>query len=134
MPRCPSTGRAWLFAAALLVAACPEASVGQTVQAPEQPTFRAAVELIEVAVSVTDENGRAVRDLAADDFEICEDDSRQPVVAFTHVDTPLEPFDMPVSHPPSDAASSAPRERAGRVYLLLLDDLHTHALRTDAPP
>ena len=109
----------------------PGAAVGQPIQAPGQPTFRAAVEVIEVAVSVTDANGRPVRDLTADDFEVYEDDRRQPVVAFTHVDTPVEPFDVPVSHPAADAASSGPGERAGRVYLLLLDDLHTHALRTE---
>ena len=118
---------------AVLVAtlAAVEAPAGQTGQASGQPTFRAAVEVIEVAVSVTDENGRPVRDLTADDFEIYEDDRRQPVVAFTQVDTPVEPFDVPVSHPAADAASSAPGERAGRAYLLLLDDLHTHALRTE---
>ena len=131
MRRCPGTGRSWSFAAALVVAACLEASAGQTVQAPEQPTFRAAVELIEVAVSVIDQVGRPVRDLTADDFEIYEDDERQPLAAFTHVDIPVERFDVPVSHPAADAASSAPGERAGRVYLILLDDLHTHALRTE---
>ena len=131
MRRCPGTGWSRLLAAALVVATCPEASLGQTGQASGQPTFRAAVEVIEVAVSVTDANGRAVRGLTADDFEILEDGLRQPVVAFTHVDTPVEPFDVPVSHPAADAASSGRGERAGRVYLLLLDDLHTHALRTE---
>ena len=104
---------------------------GQTVRDPGQPTFRAGVEVIEVAVSVIDEDGRPVRELTADDFEIYEDDARQTVVAFTHVDMALEPFDVPVSHPAADAAASAPGGRAGRVYLLLLDDLHTHALRTE---
>ncbi len=126
-----SIGRVGSFTVALVVAACPEAPAGQTVAAPGQPTFRAAVDVIEVAVSVTDENGRPVLDLTADDFEVYEDGRRQPVVAFTRVDTPVEPFDAPVSHPPPDAASSAPGERDGRVYLLLLDDLHTHVLRTE---
>ena len=118
---------------AVLAALAPtlEVSAGQTVQALGQPTFRAGVEVIEVAVSVTDEDGRPVRELTADDFEIYEDDARQPVVAFTHVDIPVERFDVPLSHPAADAASSAPGEPAGRVYLLLLDDLHTHALRTE---
>ena len=40
---CPSTGRFRFVVAALILAACPEASAGQAVQAPEQPTFRAAV-------------------------------------------------------------------------------------------
>ena len=125
-----SIGRAGSFTVALVAAACPEAPAGQTVAAPGQPTFRAAVDVIEVAVSVTDESGRPVPDLTADDFEAYEDGRRQPVVAFTRVDTPVEPFDVPVSHPPPDAASSAPGERDGRVYLLL-DDLHTHVLRTE---
>ena len=126
-----SIGRAGSFTAALLVAACLETSAGQPVAAPGQPAFRAAVDVIEVAVSVTGENGRPVLDLTADDFEVYEDGRRQPVVAFTRVEAPVEPFDAPVSHPPPDAASSAPGERVGRVYLLLLDDLHTHVLRTE---
>ena len=119
------------FTTAVVVAACLDASAGQTVPAPGQPTFRTTVDVIEVAVSVTGENGQPVPDLTADDFEVYEDGRRQPVVAFTRVDTPAEPFDAPVSHPPADAASSAPGERVGRVYLLLLDDLHTHVLRTE---
>ena len=112
------SGRGAVLIAGLVAAL--EASAGQTVQAPGQPTFRAAVELIDVAVSVTNEGGRPVRDLTAGDFEIHEDDERPPLAAFTHVDIPVEPFDVPVSHPAADAASSAPGERAGRVFLLLL--------------
>lgn len=125
---------AYLRYGAVLVAAvfvALDESAAQTARTSGQPTFRSAVEVIEVAASVTDEQGRPVRDLAADDFEIYEDDRRQPVVAFTRVDTPVAPFDVPVSHPAADAASSASGGRAGRVYLLLLDDLHTHALRTE---
>jgi VWFA-related protein len=41
------------------------------------------------------------------------------------------PFDVPVSHPASDVATNRLRAGGGRTYLLLLDDLHTHPLRTD---
>ena len=131
MRRRAGTGRCGLFAASLAAAACPEAAGGQTAPASGQPTFRAGVEVVEAAVSVTDADGRAVRGLTADDFEIYEDGRRQAITAFAHVDTPVEPFDLPVSHPAADAASSDPGRQAGRVYLLLLDDLHTHALRTE---
>lgn len=127
----PCTGRCTLFAAALAASAWPGVSVGRSVQSAGQPTFRTGVEVIEAAVSVTDANGRPVRDLTADDFEISEDGRRQTITAFAHVDTPLEPFDLPVPHPAEDAAASDPGRPPGRVYLLLLDDLHTHALRTE---
>ena len=108
-----------------------EASQRRTPQPPTSPDFRGGVDLVEVTVTVTDRDGNTVRDLTADDFEVSDDGDAQPLVTFGHVEVPREPFDAPVARPPSDVASNRQRHGEGRVYLLLLDDLHTHPLRTD---
>lgn len=56
-------------------------------QQPQQPTgqgfsFRTGVELVNVTVTVTDENGRFVTGLDADDFEVYENGERQQVTQF----------------------------------------------------
>ncbi len=109
----------------------PHAYPGQTAQPPTQPDFRGAVDLVEVSVIVTEADGSPVRDLAIDDFEVSEDGDLQPVLTFAHVDIPRDAFDEPGSRPRSGVTSNTQGGREGRVYLLLLDDLHTNPLRTD---
>lgn len=53
---------------------------------PQQPVFRADVDLIEMDVSVLDRNRRPVRGLTAEDFTVTEDGRPQRVVAVSHVD------------------------------------------------
>ena len=103
---------------------------GQPARTSEQATFAAQVDVVEVTVSVTDRGGRSMRDLTEDDFEIYEDGQRQSLMAFRHIDVPREAFDVPVSYAPADVTSNGVPGRGGRVYLLLLDDLHTHPLRS----
>jgi len=57
---------------------------------PQLPTFRAEGRAIEVDVYVTDTQGRFVRGLTRDDFELLEDDQPQDISAFTMVDVPVE--------------------------------------------
>ena len=45
------------------------AAATSTRSAHEPPTFRGGVGLVELDVSVTDQDGQAVRDLRSDDFE-----------------------------------------------------------------
>jgi VWFA-related protein len=54
--------------------------------APQQPVFRADVDLIEMDVSVLDRNRRPVRGLTVADFTVTEDGRPQRVVAVSHVD------------------------------------------------
>jgi VWFA-related protein len=53
---------------------------------PQQPVFRADVDLIEMDVSVLDRNRRPVRGLTAADFTVTEDGRPQRIVAVSHVD------------------------------------------------
>ena len=124
---------ALLFAPAVgiaLVAAQAPAPAGG-LQDP-QVTFRLDVDYVEVDAVVTDAAGSIVRGLTADDFEILEDGDPQEVEAFTFVDLPVEPARPPLFAEapiePDVWSNAVPFE--GRLYILVLDDYNTMALRT----
>ena len=104
----------------------------QPVATTPTPTFKAQVEYVEVDALVTDAQGRPVRDLTRDDFQVLEDGRRQTITSFTLVDIPLERPDRPLFQPTALEPDTASNERPfdGRVYVLILDDLHTAALRS----
>jgi VWFA-related protein len=94
-------------------------------------TLRAEINFVEVHAIVTDRNGAFVRDLTADDFEIYEDGRLQKPAAFSMIDLPIERSATVTSggevvEPDIRVAS---RTFAGRIYLFLLDDLHTSVTR-----
>ena len=102
----------------------------QTPQTP--PRFRVEINYVEVDAVVTDAQGRFVRDLRREDFEVIEDGKPQQISAFSVVDLPVEHADTPLlaPHVLPDVKSNA-REFNGRLYLLILDDLHTAPLRSN---
>lgn len=110
-----------IFAATLALVAADERSQQRTA-----PTFRGAVRQIEVDVIVTDRDGRTVRDLTQNDFEILEDGRPQLVQTFSMVDLPITSRaisrDDAISVP-SDTATNTLGE--GRTYVLLLDSEST---------
>jgi Ca-activated chloride channel family protein len=53
------------------------------------PVFRANIELVNVAVSITDSNSRYITDLAEADFEVFEDGRPQDLTLFTHERLPV---------------------------------------------
>ena len=61
-----------LLALAFLALVGRSFSPGTSAQAPQQPTFRSGIQLIEVDARVFDKDGRFVTDLAKEDFEILE--------------------------------------------------------------
>jgi VWFA-related protein len=93
---------------------------------PETPTFRVSVDYIEVDAFVTDGQGRFVRDLARDDFEVFEDGKRQNVSAFSLVDIPIERAVRPLfaAQPLEPDVKTNARPFEGRIYIVVLDDLH----------
>jgi VWFA-related protein len=125
------------FAAAATALALAQ-SQSQPPQAPapprEQPavTFKIEVNYVEVDAIVTDARGNSVRNLTRDDFEVLEDGKPQPVSIFSLVDIPIERFERPLFSP----APIEPDVRTnaggfdGRIFVIVLDDLHTHALRS----
>ena len=102
--------------------------------AGQQPTvtFRTEANFVEVHAIVTDRSGAFVRDLNSDDFEIYEDGQLQAATVFSLVDLPVvQPFtpanaDAPIE--PDVRATTGAFD--GRLYILLLDDLHTSITRT----
>lgn len=105
---------------------------GSATQQQPQATFKADVNLVEVHAVVTDARGEFVRGLSKDDFEVYESGRLQAPTVFHLVDAPLAGR---TAAPPGVAAVE-PDVRAtaarfeGRLYVLVLDDLHTSALRS----
>jgi VWFA-related protein len=104
-------------------------------QAPRdqaRPTFRLGVNYVEVDTTVTDAGGRFLRDLTADDFQVFEDGVPQDVSVFSLIDIPVDRDDRPLFRdtPVVSDVFSNDRGLEGRVYLIVLDDLHIDGLRT----
>jgi VWFA-related protein len=81
---------------------------------------------------VTDSRGEFVRDLTRDDFEIYESGRLQTPSVFQLVDLPSAVLARATTELPRvepDVRVSSPRFE-GRLYVLVLDDLHTSALRS----
>jgi VWFA-related protein len=102
--------------------------------APTQgPTFRLAVDYVEVDAVVTDRDGNFVRGLAKDDFEILEDGKPQTVTSFTVVDLPVRKPSPPAyrTAPVEPDVRSNAGQFDGRVIVLVLDDLMVDPQRTN---
>jgi VWFA-related protein len=109
----------------------PAARPGGTDQIPPV-TFRVQVDYVEVDVYVTDRNGQPVRDLRREDFQVLEQGRPQNVELFSFVDIPIERAERPLfaTAPIEPDVATNAREFDGRVYAILLDDLHTTPSRT----
>ena len=105
----------------------------QSVESPPV-TFSLQIDYVEVDVSVTDEAGNPVLDLDREDFEILEDGVPQQVELFSIVNVPITPSEQPIfSDRPDTPIEPDVRtnlEFDGRVYVLMLDDLHTDPRRS----
>ena len=131
--------RRYLLASLMALAGAGVVAARQAPATPAAPgqqpavTFRTETNFVEVHAIVTDQKGAFVRDLTRDDFEIFEDGRLQAPTVFSLVDVPVErPFvpanaDGPIE---SDVRATT-RTFDGRVYIILLDDLHTNVTRTN---
>lgn len=136
---------------AILVAACgaaiaapvlhaSRASAGLAQQqspAPQTPgdqppvTFRVEVNYVEVDAFVTDAQGNPVTDLTANDFDVLEDGKPQKVSAFSLVNIPIERAERPLfAGKPIEPDVQTNEHLEGRIYLLVLDDIHTDFTRS----
>ena len=111
------------------------ATLAPAAQQPVQgPTFRTEVSFVEIDAVVTGPDGKFVRGLTKDDFEVLEDGKPQAITAFSVVDLPA----------PSTRPAEPGRPRAlpdvrsnegafnGRVMVLVLDDMLVDPRRTAA--
>jgi len=95
-------------------------------------TFRSEVNYVEVDAVVRDGQGNFVRDLRQGDFQVFEDGTPQTVTAFSLIDIPITRSDRALFLPEDlepDVRSNASGPE-GRLYVLLLDDIHTDAMRS----
>jgi VWFA-related protein len=119
----------------------PAAPATQTAPPPPLPqddsgqppiTFRAEVNYVEVDARVTDDKGGFVAGLGEGDFEVLEDGKPQKVSSFSLVNIPVarQPWPLFAKAPIEPDVEDNVTGYDGRVYVLLLDDTQTNALRT----
>jgi VWFA-related protein len=103
-------------------------------QPPQQPqiTFRAEINYVEVDARVLDRDGKFVSGLKPEDFQVFEDGKPQKIAAFSMVNIPLERAERPLfAAKPIERDVRTNLEGAdGRIYVIVLDDLHTAPLRS----
>jgi VWFA-related protein len=124
------------FIAIALCAAALQAPVlkAQDPPAPPTVTFQVEVNYVDVDVVVTDEQGNFVSGLKREDFEVFEDGKPQKVDTFAYVEIPIQPDNAFVL---GDRKLSTDTQTnrvpfAGRLYVIVLDDLDVSAMRTAA--
>ena len=111
----------------------PPAVAAPQEQGTQRPTFRAQIDYVEVSAIVTDKDGNLVTDLKQGDFQVLEDGKPQTVTVFTPVRIPFrQPERTLVEGRPLrfDVATNA-AARDGRVYVIVLDDYHITAMRSN---
>ncbi len=117
---------------ALLAGAALNARQSPQTSGSERPTFRTQVEYVEVDVVVTDAAGHFVPGLKKEDFQLREDGKSQSISAFSMVNVPVDRVEVPLFTslpiPPDVRTNERPFE--GRIYVLLLDDLHVDPSRS----
>ena len=95
-------------------------------QEPPPVTFRVEINYVEVDAVVIDAQGRVVTDLTQADFEVLEDGRPQKVAAFSLVNLPIERAVRPLFlGAPVESDVQANTVVEGRIYIIVLDDLHT---------
>ena len=99
--------------------------------AQSQPTFRARVDLVEVDVVVVDKDGAPVRGLTAGDFALRDRGKPQAIATFDEMSH--DRMEAPVALPPSVRrdVSNNQSAQAGRLVVMVVDDLHIYKERTD---
>ncbi len=121
--------------AGVIVLLAGAALTGQTPaapQGPEAPNFKVQVDYVEVDAYVTDQQGRFVRDLKKEDFQVLEDRQPQTISAFNLVDIPIERATRPLfaAQPIDPDVRTNAQAFDGRVYILVLDDAHVQFQHT----
>ena len=112
--------------------------------AQDQPAFRSGVEVVTLDVRVVDKDGQFVDDVTPGELKVLEDGREQAITAFQRVHIPAPQVTSPLmatgapgvpdatAAPASDVAANDPvpsDAQDGRIYILLLDDLHTNPSR-----
>jgi VWFA-related protein len=112
-------------------APAPPAAPATPAQDAPPVTFRVEVNYVEVDAVVTDAQGNLVDNLTQDDFEVLEDGRRQSISAFSLVNIPVDRLVRPLfATQPVEPDVQTNTGNEGRLYLIVLDSLHTSPLNT----
>jgi VWFA-related protein len=98
---------------------------------PNQPAFRAGINVVRVDVIVTDRQGNPVADLKQTDFEVFEDNKPQTVETFrlVKIDTTTVPTFTERGIRSRNDEETAAADENSRIFVFFLDDYH---VRKDA--
>ncbi len=91
----------------------------------QQPPFRSGTNVVRIDATVVDRSGQPVTSLTADDFDVWEDDVRQPITSFQLLSNTGQPSDdrsLPIRSQ-QHAAAEAARDDV-RVFLIFWDEYH----------
>jgi len=123
----------WKSAIAVAVVAVCVTGASPPVSGQQQrPVFRASAELVEVDVVVRDADGNPVRGLTAEDFIILDRNEMQDIETYQAIEPEPDPDGLPPM--PMELhidISTNTSERADRLVVIVLDDLHTYRGRND---
>jgi VWFA-related protein len=111
---------------------------GDQQPAVREPVFRSGIQLVTLDVIPRTADGRFVPNLTTDDFQVLEDGSPQKVTSLVMVHGGRV---FTLASPPESTAPAAPEgiilpkarpaaDAAGRIFILLVDDLHFTAVET----
>jgi VWFA-related protein len=116
---------------ALCLAASLAAQPFDAAQRGPQPTFRAAIDLVQVDIVVVDKDGNPVRGLKAGDFSIFDRRKPQTIANFEEISHEPAPEAEPVllRAVKRDVASNQTAQ-SGRLVVMVVDDLHIYKDRT----
>jgi VWFA-related protein len=102
------------------------------VHAQQGPTFRSSINLVEVDALAVGPGGEVIGDIRQDEFEILEDGRPQRIASFQFVHIPLPAAgERALSRREGDDVFGND-DRAGRLLVLVLDDLHIAPFRAAA--
>lgn len=127
------TARVFLAGAVAASLCAAVLTAAQAPQRPQAPVFRTNTELVEIDVVVVDKSGEPVHGLTRDDFVLRDRRKPQAIETFLEVRRDLERAResdrLPAGVRPDVASNSS--AQAGRLVVLVLDDLHVWQGRTN---
>jgi VWFA-related protein len=135
----PAVGGSLILAGVLVWRVATAAAPASNLAPQSQPTFRAGVEMVTLDVIPRTTTGQFVANLGRDDFEVLEDGVAQEIASLVMVHGGRV---FNVLRPPAPPAETAALEgiilptakpaedTAGRIFVLVVDDLHFTAIET----
>ena len=104
-----------------------------TAPAQEQPVFPSAAQLVTIDAVVVDRDGRPVRGLTREDFQVTDGGEPQAITHFEAVTVaPANGVAAPLETAPTTSSNETAPALAPRSFVVVYDDLHIAPLRAPA--